>query len=44
MSPSEPKDCGASYSNIAISGDAQGHLGNNYAEKIVNNYGGIKGT
>jgi hypothetical protein len=33
------QDCGASYSNVTISGGARSHLGNKYAEMIVNNYG-----
>jgi hypothetical protein len=37
MSVSETRDCGASYSNITISGD-RSHLGNNDAEKILYNY------
>jgi len=40
---SETRDYGASYSNISLSGEARGHFGNIYAEKIVNNYGANKG-
>ena len=35
---------GATYSNTEIGGEARGHLGNNFANTIVNNYGGTRST